>query len=129
MLVVFSILLVDLISFEAEAQMSFLKRKMTIEEVHEGIKEGMTREEVEAYFSARNIKYSFNTRAKVDQFFVPKFIWKSPDAIGFYGATIQDNGRKWLGWWFFPEHLSIRVEINSQGKVSQVVAKYGYTGP
>ncbi len=99
---------------------------MMIEDIQNSLTVGMSRKQVESYFDDKGIQYSFTTRED-DQAFEPKFSWKSEDAIGYYGALIRDVGTAWLI--LSSEHIEIRAEIDSKGKVSQVLVKKVYTGP
>ena len=102
--------------------------KMTIDEIRKVLHEGMDRQAAETFFTEHKIPYSFISRKKVDEdtLWFPKWQWKSPNAVGVLGGRIR-NGRT---RWFIPtsENISITVEIDSRGKVTQVVVNPEYTG-
>ncbi len=100
--------------------------EMTFETVKKSLYEGMSKCAVEKFFESHDIEYVFRTRQE-DRFTVPKFPWKAKDAVGYYGAVIRDVRTVW--WALASEHITIDVEINSEGKVSQVRVKRAYTGP
>ena len=100
--------------------------KMTVEEVQSRLREGMDRRQVEQFFEDHDIQYGFITREQSEEM-VPRFQWKSEDAVGRYKGFIRDVRRR--GWFFAREHVSIEVEVDSTGRVTQVVVKPAYTAP
>lgn len=100
--------------------------EMTVETIKQSLHERMSTCAVENFFESHQIEYVFRTREE-DRFSVPKFPWKAKDAVGYYGAVIRDVKTVW--WALASEHITIDVEIDSEGKVSQVRVRKGYTGP
>ena len=99
---------------------------MTHEDVHKALKEGMTAEEVVSFFEENGIGYVFNSREQAERN-VPRFPWKDPDAVGYYGGVIRDVKTHWLH--LASEHIVIKAEVNSQGIVTQVIVERGFTAP
>ena len=99
---------------------------MTIDEIRIALHEGMDKQAVEAFFTEHEIPYGFGTRRKVDEE-VPKWEWKSPDAVGLYTGYILHVRTHLLK--LTSEGISIKVEIDSNGKVTQAVVKPYYTAP
>ena len=99
--------------------------KMKIDEVRKALREGMDKQAVVAFFMQHGIPYGFGSREEVDMG-VPQWQWKSPDAVGVVGGHIPNVRRRWLSP--VSEGISIRVEIDSMNKVTQVVVEPTYTG-
>lgn len=100
--------------------------KMTVEEVQRHLHVGMERRQVEQFFEDHDIQYGFITREQSEEM-VPRFEWKSEDAVGRYKGFIRNVRRRW--WFFAREHVSIEVEVDSTGRATQVVVKPAYTAP
>ena len=100
--------------------------RMTVEEVQGHLHKGMDRQQVEQFFEDHEIQYGFITREQSEEM-APRFQWKSEDAVGRYKGFIHDVRRRW--WFFAREHVSIEVEVDSTGRVTQVVVKPAYTAP
>ncbi len=86
----------------------------------------MDRRQVEQFFEEHDIQYGFITREQPEEM-VPRFQWKSEDAVGRYKGFIRDVRRRW--WFFARDHVSIEVEVDSTDRVTQVVVKPAYTAP
>jgi hypothetical protein len=87
------ILVFGLMVAEAMADFRVIRRKMTIEKVHQELREGMSREEIEVYFARKKIPFGCSTWGQVDRLRSPTWVWKSPDAVELCGGNLQNNGR------------------------------------
>ena len=99
---------------------------MKHEDIHKALKEGMTTKDVISFFEENDIGYVFNSREQAERN-VPRFPWKDPDAVGYYGGIIRDVKTHWLH--LASEHIVIKVEVDSQGIVTQVRVEKAYTAP
>ncbi len=100
--------------------------KVKLSEIQSAIVEGIDRQAVERFFDDHDIEYGFVRREKTEMR-VPPFPWKHPNAVGFYVGTIRNVRTRW--WMLASEHITIRAEIDPDGRVSQVVIKREYTAP
>ena len=99
---------------------------MTVKEVKSHLRDGMDRRQVEQFFEDHDIEYGFITLEQSEEM-VPRFQWKSNDAVGRYKGFIRDVRSRW--WFFAREHISIEVEVDSAGRVTQVVVEPAFTAP
>ena len=100
--------------------------EVKIKEIESSLAAGMGRQEVESFFDDHDIEYGFVSREQAEMR-SPPFPWKDPDAVGFYAGTIRNVRTRW--WMLASEHITVRVEIDPNDRVSQVIVKREYTAP
>jgi hypothetical protein len=99
---------------------------MDAQEIEQALAEGIDRQQVERFFQEHDIQYGFVTREESEAM-IPRYQWKSSDAVGRYRGLIRDAKTKW--WKLAREHISIDVEVDSSGKVTRVGVEPAYTAP